>query len=225
MNKYLLSGLHRTLGIDRTNAIDHILRIKSVELLGPPPSLFDGIVFIHIPKAAGSSIRSLGVGTAPGHKPYRFYSKWAQIYRKELQAFAVVRHPYTRFLSAFYYLQNGGKTAMDKRWARRKRLTEYNPESFAIERLSDGDILSWMHFLPQTHFVTGNDGSVAVTDILQYERLSKSWPDFAKRVGLDARLPIRNRVGRSDSDRLSERTKTAIQDAYRCDFETFGFLE
>lgn len=204
-------------------AMAHACKLNRLEFVGPPSTIFDHVVFVHIPKAAGSSIRSLGVYTSPGHKPYKFYEKWAKAYEKELEAFTVVRNPYTRYISAFHYLQRGGKTAIDKRFACRNKLIEFDANSFAVERLCRKRILSWMHFSPQINFVTSKDGRLGKITILQLESLAERWPEFAQRWDLAARLPLENLSTTPGSFCLSSDAKLAIRKAYADDFQTFGY--
>jgi hypothetical protein len=74
------------------------------------------VVFIHIPKAAGSSVGELIFGTdIIGHYPYFIYEKYNKDFFREFYKFSVVRDPVERFVSAFDFVVEGGKGPADER--------------------------------------------------------------------------------------------------------------
>jgi hypothetical protein len=212
--------MNRTLVQTRIAALKKRARLFRSDLLGPGDYVWKGPVFIHIPKAAGSSIGSTGARVTDGHKPYAYYERWARG-RSMPFTFAVVRHPYDRFVSAFAYLARGGGNAMDAEWARR-HLHPEDPDAFAVERLPRREILGWLHFRPQSWFVLARDGTVGVDRILRFETLSGDWPTFAGEHGLRRELPGYKQSGRTPHV-LGDAAKAVLQGVYAKDFELFGY--
>lgn len=197
------------------------LMIKA-DLFGPSREIQKRKIFIHIPKAAGSSIARTGVARTPGHKTLRYYEKWLGN-PKDLDTFAIVRNPYTRYLSAFNYLKRGGGNLLDERWATRIGLRNYDPNTFAVKMLSSPRVLRWMHFRPQVEFVRASDGSIGVQDILHFETLNKEWEDFANENRLVSELPNEKVFGKSDPFSLSPIARAHVRTVYEEDFLTFGY--
>ena len=74
------------------------------------------LIFIHIPKNAGTSIgRSLyGVyGPRLAHYTARFYRNLDPDFYLRTQSFAILRDPVDRFLSAYFFIQNHGGALID----------------------------------------------------------------------------------------------------------------
>ncbi len=119
-----------------------------------------GAVFIHVPKAAGSSIATALYGRRLGHHPacrlmQEDPASWAA-----LRKFSVLREPLARFLSAYAYALAGGTAEGAIRWR-----PEYdNPalrdvNAFVLDYLARGDLLDKdVVFWPQSHFVRGAAG-------------------------------------------------------------------
>jgi hypothetical protein len=200
----------------------YIMDQITLNLRGPAPEIWSRPVFIHIPKAAGSSVLAAGAAYTKWHQPYSYYERFFRPDRRITLSFAVVRHPYDRFLSAFAYLRGGGMNGFDRGWAQRHMPEGIDAAAFA-RRLPDAPrLLSGMHFQPQMHFLRARDGSVGVDRILYFERLAEDWPEFARGAGLTPELPHVNRSLRPD-DALSPEAMAALDRAYAEDFEALGY--
>lgn len=66
-----------------------------------------GVLFIHVPKNAGTSVCHQLYGTQIKHETVRYYASVAPRVL-DLPSFAILRDPVCRFLSAFAYASNGG---------------------------------------------------------------------------------------------------------------------
>jgi hypothetical protein len=113
------------------------------------------VIFIHVPKAAGSSIATRLYGGRLGHHPARALMRedpgsWAA-----LEKFAVVREPIARFLSAYTFAFSGGTQEGAIRWRPEYAQPAYRDvNAFVLDYLSRGDIYDKdVVFWPQSHFV------------------------------------------------------------------------
>lgn len=199
-------------------AMDQIV----LNLRGPAPEIWSKPVFIHIPKAAGSSVLAAGAAYTKWHQPYSYYEGFFRADRRITLSFAVVRHPYDRFLSAFAYLRGGGMNGYDRWWAQRHMPEGIDANAFARRLPEAPSLLAGMHFKPQMHFLRARDGSVGVDRILYFERLAQDWPDFARSAGLAPELPHVNRSLRPDRV-LSAEAMAALDRAYAEDFAGLGY--
>jgi hypothetical protein len=163
-----------------------------LDIEGPDPAVWDGPICIHVPKAAGSSILSTGAHWTPGHKPLSFYLHHRPRGRAMPFTFAVVRHPMSRYVSAFLFLQGGGRNALDAEWARRNIPEGMDHNAFAAHLAERPELLRQMHLKPQAGMLKGTDGEIGVDRILRFERLAQDWPAFAVEHGLSPDLPRKN---------------------------------
>ncbi len=79
----------------------------------PSPYRRSGILFVHIPKAAGSTLTLNLFGTRLGHRTLESFWKADPEFTENAFKFAFVRHPYLRFVSAYRYLSRGGISTHD----------------------------------------------------------------------------------------------------------------
>jgi len=67
-----------------------------------------GIVFVHIPKAAGTSISEALYGRFVGHVRAADVVQWGPSRLKALPRFAITRNPWDRLVSAYRFVTRGG---------------------------------------------------------------------------------------------------------------------
>jgi hypothetical protein len=196
----------------------------------PSPALrqqFDetGIAFIHIPKAAGTSVQSALYG-----KTVVRHGTWEDLRRFDPQGFArwttlaVVREPLDRFMSAYDYLLGGGTSEFDQAFERRFLRGRPSIARFVDEQLrppaTRARILAWVHFRPQAEFVVDATRTVRVRRLVPYNRLDEMLP---------ALLPPGARLRRLNATKGPRTTRAALSpDAvdlllriYRDDVELF----
>lgn len=199
------------------------INIKS-EIIGPPKEIWNGPLFIHIPKTAGSSIIYSGAKTVFGHKTLQYYLKWCPSNIQFPLTFTIIRNPYDRIFSAYHFLKNGGKNEYDRMWARKYIFNTKDINEFIEDKLHDKRVLNWIHFRSQTEFVTNKSGNIAVDHLIKFEELKSKWPKFAINAGLKHKLPLRNKTNYNVRNvELNEKSKRLIANIYRQDFESLNY--
>ena len=198
-------------------------------------------VFVHISKNAGTSIVATAGGsiTDAGH---RTAASWVAQHGSARPLFAVVRHPYDRVLSEYYYRRGRWRSgevnphlenldlAFDDWVADTFSEGTYRTRSF-FERSGVpfpehdmvGDQLIW--FIPQVEWLSDEREVLLTDDLLRYEHLAQDWATFATKYGIDRPLEHANRSSRSarSEQLMGQRSRTLIHEHYRVDFERFGY--
>ena len=181
-----------------------------------------GCLFIHIPKAAGTSVAHALYGRQIGHIPLR---EWASQYPRSirrLEIFTIVREPVERFLSAFWFLKAGGMNAGDKAFAD-EYLAGYDGPEGLVKALVDPGlqtvILKGMHFRPQHEFLESDAKGIRVGLVIPIEHLSEGVARLEKRVGRAIAVPHLNRTERDRGEELSAEAKEILKLLYRKDAE------
>jgi len=200
-------------------------RVKIMsEIFGPPEGIWNGPLFIHIPKTAGSSIIYSGAKTVFGHKTLQYYLKWCPSNIQFPSTFTIIRNPFDRIISSYHYLKDGGNNEYDKMWARKYIISTNDINEFVEDRLQDKRVLKWIHFRPQTEFIINQSGNIAVDHIIRFEELKSKWPNFAINAGLKPKLPVRNKTKyNAKKVELNEKSKILIASLYKQDFESLNY--
>lgn len=187
-------------------------------------------VFIHVPRAAGTSIcQALFGHGAGGHRTAREYNrifgeKFSSYYR-----FSFVRNPYTRLVSAYEYLRRGGHPAWPKNRAFGDEIigAHENFQSFVVEWLRP-EKTQWPlpHFYPQTHFLMLDD-QLAVDFLGHVETIEEDFATVCQHLDEDVDLRATNETPGDraplgayyNSDAVIQR----VQEVYQLDFERLGY--
>ena len=177
------------------------------------------VVFIHVPRTAGTSIRhALRMGTGVLHTP-------ARQLRRELGAarwstaftFAFVRNPWTRALSLYRKLRPSGSPADFRGWAAR---------GFpAPER--DGICVS----APMTELLMDSH-QMLVEWVGRYENLERQWPELRARLEVGWPYSLPDRLPHVNSCRpcaplgwYDRETADRVADHYCRDLSYFSYSE
>ena len=183
-------------------------------------------IFIHIPKTGGNSIyEALFNKKSNGHIRYSQYEKKNRKKFQEYFKFAVVRNPWDRLVSAFYFLKNGGITPFDKKWAQ-DNIQEFNTfDEFVIGWLNKEKINSETHFKPQTYWICDENKKIMVDFIARLETIDQDFLFIANKIGSKNKtIKKLNASSRLDYRKYySDRTKNIIRNIYKDDIELFGY--
>lgn len=185
-------------------------------------------VFVHVPKAAGTSVCMALYGQEVGHLPAAGYRAADKRKFNEYFKFTFVRHPASRFLSAHAYLMGGGSPA-DQRFAKR-HLSAFADRGTLIEHLLGTaekrpiwSLLDWGHFRAQVDYVMIH-GKIAVDFVGKLETINQDFEILSQRITGEAQpLGVYNRSEGAFHAPLSPEEEAAIEKIYSADYETFGY--
>ena len=203
-------------------------------------SLSHGFLFVHVPKAAGTSIRTALEGvTVPrnrspvqrvlSHLPYaqdaaRVYLRthdtalWARtkLGRTQFDAlkrYAVIRNPYDMAVSYYRFYQKEPRLQF---------LSKPAHEEFP------GFVAGMVRYgrtHVQCHWVEDREGRLLVPGLLFFERLGEEFERFSQEVGLTGiTLGRENVSGRGDYREFYDaETREMVEELFARDFRRFGY--
>ena len=86
--------------------------------------------------------------------------------------FAIVRNPFERFVSTCFFMNKNNKVFLT------------NPTAFMKLRFRDYDFLNDSVYMPQTEYLKGQNGEMAMDFLGDFASLQKSFDQIAQKVGL-----------------------------------------
>jgi hypothetical protein len=158
------------------SAVDRALLVKRRS----PLWARKGVVFIHVPKAAGTSISEALYGRFTGHVRAADVLRWASSRVRSLPKVAVVRNPWSRLVSAYRFVRRGagiGGPNAGRVWnAEQYDIPEFATfESFVNDWLAGQDLSRLDEaFQPQSPFVCNHRGEVIVDHLGRVELLDET---------------------------------------------------
>ena len=174
-------------------------------------------IFIHIPKAGGSSIgniikkhnEDLDIGL---HKCVSYYSKE---YRDSCFVFSFTRNPYDRLLSAHQYLTGGYGNSGDRKF---EKTLSSDFKHFVKHQLKN--IMNWLHFRPMKFWL--NDDIDFIGRMENYEHDFSVVCDKIKIP--QQQLPHKNKTKHKHyTEYYDDETRSIVAEKYAKDIEYFGY--
>jgi hypothetical protein len=186
-----------------------------------------GAVFIHVPKAAGSSVAMALYGRRLGHHPARALMREDAASWAALEKFSVLREPCSRFLSAYAYALAGGTREGAIRWrAEYEDPALRDVNAFVLDYLARGELVDKdVVFWPQSHFVRDATGSVPAG--LALFAMEEPGPLAAYLDSLGCAMPARINRGRPGAGlalEIGAEARRLLETLYAADFELFHGL-
>lgn len=178
-------------------------------------------IFVHIPKAAGSSVCQALFGHQVGHYTIEEWRAMNPQAVRKYFTFSFVREPLDRLHSAFSYLRRGGMNKIDLMFAERNHLPRIDFAEF-VERLAvEPQLQQWIHFRPQHEFIQAGDRTL-VDFVGRFENLEADFAAVAKRLGRDIALPKLNKSEKPPVA-FDAATKALARQIYEKDYQAFCY--
>lgn len=182
-------------------------------------------IFVHTPKAAGTSIALSIFGELPYHYTASDYiAIFGRQTFREYFKFTFVRNPWDRVFSAYTYLKRGGWDENDAAWAR-KNLGHFETFTEFVEHgLRSRQVMEFMHFIPQRDFICDWRGRLLVDYLGYFETIASDFKAICTRIGCESSLHHTNRS--TEADYRAAYTATSRQivgDIYARDIALLGY--
>ena len=188
-----------------------------------------GVVFVHVPRAAGTSLAEALYGRFIGHFGITDLLATGCEEVLALPRFAVGRNPWDRAVSAWSFAREGGGRGRTGR-VRVARPGQYDDPAFAS---FDRFVLEWLParpllerdgiFRPQTAYLTRRDGSVPLDYLGRLHRIEETRAWLSDTLGREIALGRENASPRREyRSYYSPETRDAIARLYRADIALLG---
>lgn len=188
-------------------------------------------VFIHIPKAAGTSVLTeISDGDYKrDHCKYKIYLDANPDKFKAYYKFCFIRNPFDRMVSIYNYLKNDGNKADDTYWGGLIRQKYPSFDEFVLNFLNDKNIHEHAIFTPQYLFIFNHKHESMVDFIGKFESINDDYQVIATQLNLKNSLPHINQ-----SKSLKKHYKDYYQNddvvekivkLYQLDFDLLGYKQ
>lgn len=180
---------------------------------------FQDFVFIHIPKCGGTSVeRALGLPLLNHDAALERYRFLGERRWRERLTFAVVRNPYARLASSYFYLHRTTKTALPD------LQEEFRFWLFRWQSLRDEGVLP-KALRSQRWWLSDENGEQLVKEVCKLEQIDDDIKPIAARLDREINVQHLNIAPQQiDYDDLyTPATRDMVKDLYEEDFERFAY--
>lgn len=186
-----------------------------------------GSLFIHVPKAAGTSVSLALYGGNIGHRRAIDYQRISRRHFGNYFRFAFVRNPWDRLVSAYEFVRASGTEFVQPIPNSDYQSPVFSSfDRFVGEWLIEADLAALdVVFQPQWTFVCDVDGTVLVDHVGRTESLETDLGAVEEALGRTIQPAHLNRTERSIdlTDYYTSETRDMVADIYRRDIEMFGY--
>jgi len=183
-------------------------------------------IFVHIPKCAGVSLNeTIFGGLAGGHTTF---DEYLNIFEPncitDYFKFTIVRNPWDRLVSAYFFLKNGGFNELDKAWFSEELGVYSGFEDFVRTWLNKKNIWKWYHFQPQYHYILEKRKMMSLDFIGFLENIDEDFMYISKRIGVNCSLPSSNKSKHATyTNYYTDETKNIVAEVYAEDIKLLGY--
>lgn len=181
-------------------------------------------IFVHIPKAAGTSILQALSGNTKhiqrDHFSIHDCISASRMHYEEYFSFSFTREPLDRAISTYNYLARGGNKASDLKTSEflNKNFTDF--DEFVDGFLTPQTIYAMKLTRPQFTYVCDETFTPLVDFIGSFENLEKDFTFVSNKIGLKRYLQKVNASEKGDI-KVSELARSKIRCLYKKDYELF----
>lgn len=113
---------------------------------------------------------------------------------------------------------------MDHHWAK-KNIAKYSSfNEFVIEWLTEENVNSWIHFIPQYKYIFDKNDNLQVDYLARFENLEHDFKVIAQHLNLLEELPHMNASKRSEyQNYYNDITKSIVARVYEKDIKLLGY--
>lgn len=208
-------------------------------------------IFIHIPKAGGTSIETVlcdfplfryqlvnkynWYGNIKNdetkyeldHSTMAYLKKNCKYYDNSYFSFAIVRNPYARLVSEYHYCKYQYSRFIKKLDSFKDFVYELKDKFDYVLKNKEKDHLYVSHYLPQYLFTHNYRKVKIVNKIYKLENLNEEWTDICEILDIDKEL-VRTEKNASKfkynyEDYYDDELKNIVYMMYKDDFEVFNY--
>lgn len=187
-------------------------------------------IFIHVPKAAGSSVSHALFGKAVGHRPIRRHVAYSPDLIKEFYKFTFVRNPWDRLHSGYHYFYRcvGMNAHRDHRWAN-QFLSQLNTFEKFIHELENPKFVNiikkYDHFRDQRDWLYDPKSGKNLIDFVgRFENLDNDFKTICNYLGIERRLPHERKGNGGDFRKYYTKKMISIAaSVYENDIREFSY--
>lgn len=180
-------------------------------------------IFIHIPKAAGTSmLEAIGAPTKGRlHIGYEHFEVADKSRYDGYLKFAVIRNPIDRLVSCYTYLIEGGNgTPGDLRMKEYILANSDSFENFVFNLLDRHLVMRWPLLRPQVFYICNQHKEVQMDMLLRLENINEDYAKLKDRLpNISDVFPKINDSKREAPQKLSVAARRKIFESYKDDFE------
>lgn len=182
------------------------------------------LIFIHIPRTAGTSMEQKGFIGGGGHHNIYHYKKdlSSQDFEKAFK-FAFIRNPFARAVSAFFYIDRGlGIKDAQKEFVK-----------YLKEGVTQVNIKTWIGsfkrqaLVPQWYFICDEDGNIELDFIGRFENLENDWMKVCETLKTDntelSYIRKSNYGKHQYQDYYTSESINLVKKMYKQDFELLSY--
>lgn len=193
------------------------------------------LIFIHIPKNAGTSIEMTihgERGQYSGHYDWKKYERDVPDKWKDYESFSVVRNPFDRTVSNYKYARkkrsfwHNAENPEQSRMGKHFDYETLKDRSFseAVDMLSELEHQGWGYQYP---YICDEDENIVVDRILKIENLQEEFNEMLNELGKERKVSLKEKnVTREEKNYrewYGEEEKKKVQEHYKTDIELFDY--